>query len=91
MHWPSGRGIRQARDLLLHTLIPLARDGLGMLGLADDGDQYLDMFEERVTSGLTGAVWQQKSLAANGGDFRLLMANYCERQRSRAPVYQWVV
>ena len=40
-------------------------------------------------SGQTGAAWQRACLQARKGDWFELMATYCERQRSGAPVHQW--
>jgi hypothetical protein len=88
--WP-GAPIQSARDLLLARLIPIARTGLKRLGVEADGEGFLELFAERVEKGWTGAAWQRASLAASGGDFRRMIADYCERQRSRAPVFQWVV
>jgi hypothetical protein len=90
MQWPGTSGL-SADALLLRHLIPAARAGLTRLGVADDGDGLIDIVEHRVATGQTGAAWQRQSLAANAGDFRQMMAAYCERQRSGAPVSQWAL
>ena len=42
----------------LEELIPAARSGLEQVGVPDeDRDRYLDVIEERVASGRTGARW----------------------------------
>jgi hypothetical protein len=84
--WP-GDGPIAADRLLTERLIPQARQGLADLGVAEGG--YLDIVEARVRSGQTGAVWQRRALENAGRDVYKLMAAYCERQRSGAPVHQW--
>lgn len=86
LFWP-GAGEIAADRLLLERLIPDARAGLRDLGVSEA--DFLDMIEARVQTGQTGAVWQRKALEARGGDLYGLMAAYCERQRSGAPVHQW--
>lgn len=86
LEWP-GAGEIAADQLLLERLIPEARAGLRDLGVAEDG--FLDIIEARVRTRQTGAAWQRKALEARGGDLYGLMAAYCERQRSGAPVHQW--
>jgi hypothetical protein len=86
--WP-GIGPAPAQTLLLDHLIPAARRGLAGLGVARDGDAFIDLVEQRVRAGRNGAAWQRASRAANGGDFRRMMAAYCERQRSGLPLFQW--
>jgi len=84
--WP-GLGALPAGRLLCDHLLPRARAGLAAFGV--DGDAWLDLVEARIASGQTGAVWQRHAHAACGGDLFQLMAAYCERQRSGAPVHQW--
>lgn len=84
--WP-GEGEIAAGRLLLERLIPAARGGLADLGVAEA--DFLDVIEARVKTGQTGAAWQRKALEARGGDLYSMMAAYCERQRSGAPVHQW--
>ncbi len=90
MRWP-GTADGPADRLLLRQFIPAARAGLARLGVAADGDGFLDLIEHRIETGRTGAEWQRLSLAANAGDFRKMIAAYCEHQRSGAPVSQWAV
>jgi hypothetical protein len=74
---------------LLGQLIPQAREGLADLGVAEGEGRFLDIIEERVRSRQTGACWQRKAFEMRGCDAYKLMAAYCERQRSGAPVHQW--
>lgn len=84
--WP-GLETTDARELLLRHFIPAARRGLDDLGVA--AGSWLDIVEARVQGGQTGAVWQRQALERRQGDVFSLMAAYCERQRSGAPVHQW--
>jgi hypothetical protein len=61
--WLGGQPC-SARELILRELLPDARAGLVRAGL-DPGDvqRYLDVIEERVESGRTGARWTLDSLA----------------------------
>ncbi|MFO1184947.1 MAG: hypothetical protein U1E56_09180 [Bauldia sp.] len=88
--WP-GAAEGTAATLLAERLLPMARSGLSRLRLAPDADRLIDLVEQRVAGGQTGAAWQRAALAARGGDFRAIMAAYCERQRSASPVFQWDV
>lgn len=87
--WLDGR-THPARDLILGRLLPLARSGLEDFGI--DGVEiarYLDVLEQRVRSGQTGASWQLRALERAGGDMRRMMADYLENQRTGIPVHEW--
>lgn len=87
--WLGGDNI-PAETLLLDELIPLAHRGLKAFGIDEtDRDIYLNIVEARVRSRQTGSAWQRAALSRRGGDFFELMSDYCEGQRSRAPVHQW--
>jgi hypothetical protein len=86
--WP-GVGEIGADRLMLERILPAARAGLKDFGVAENG--YLDIIEARARSRQTGAAWQRKALEARAGDLYALMAAYCERQRSGAPVHEWDV
>ncbi|HMK91117.1 MAG TPA: hypothetical protein VK446_15980 [Methylocystis sp.] len=86
--WP-GVGRAPAGRLLLERLIPAARAGLAAFGLAAQDGWRLDIIEARVRAQRTGAAWQRAALKAAKGDRHRLMAAYCERQRSGAPVHEW--
>jgi hypothetical protein len=66
--WPRSPGEApapiRARDLL-SSLMSRAEDGLLSGGVArDDARRYLSIFERRVSTGMTGAVWQLRTLRA---------------------------
>ena len=86
--WPDAGAIAADR-LLLERLIPAARRGLEALGVEEGEGRFLDIVEARVRSRQTGACWQRRAFEARGRDVYELMAAYCERQRSGAPVHQW--
>jgi hypothetical protein len=88
LSWP-GVGAIAADRLLLDHLLQLARRGLDLLGVDQGQDSWLDIVEARVRSKQTGAAWQRGAYDAHGREIFELMATYCERQRSGAPVHQW--
>jgi hypothetical protein len=88
LSWP-GIGPIAADRLILDELIGCARRGLDDLNIDHNEDCWLDIVEARVRSKQTGASWQRQAYEARGRDNFELMATYCERQRSGAPVHQW--
>lgn len=78
------------RDLILETLLPMAREGLEKLGIAQASiDLYLGTIEARARSGQNGASWQRGYVAAHGKDMKALTLAYLERQKSGKPVHTW--
>lgn len=89
LQWP-GAGEATARELLEQELLPRAARGLAMLDIdAEDIERYLGVLRARIACGGTGAAWQQACFESRQRDSFELMATYCERQRSRAPVHEW--
>jgi gamma-glutamyl:cysteine ligase YbdK (ATP-grasp superfamily) len=88
LFWPP-QGRLAAESLVLDELLPAAAEGLRKLGIGEDRTRFLDIVEARVRTRRSGAAWQRDALAARDGNFFELMAAYCERQRSGAPVYEW--
>lgn len=87
--WLDGRQ-HLARDLILETCLPLARQGLRDFGLPDaEAEHYLGVVEARVRSGQTGSAWQLQRLERVGGDLHHMMDDYLEHQRSGSPVHEW--
>ena len=87
--WLDGRA-HQARDLILDTCLPLAKEGLTAFGLPEaEAGRYLEVLAARVRNGQTGAVWQLGNLEKEHGDVGRMMANYLENQRTGAPVHEW--
>jgi hypothetical protein len=100
--WPSSEASAPthytARELLL-MLLPIARDGLLSAGVdSEESGRFLDVFEQRVTSGQTGAVWQRAALAnlqANGhrgyDALSMLLDRYIAGFYSQRPVHAWTL
>lgn len=89
--WLDGRPVKLGQ-LLLEELIPMAREGLQLLGLdEEEAGAYLSIIRNRVASGQTGAAWQKAYVARHGRDFFKLTAAYLEHQRSGLPVHEWGV
>jgi len=89
--WLDGRPVRLGQ-LLRDELLPMAREGLKLLGLdEEESEAYLSIVRNRVESGQTGAAWQKAFVARHGRDFFKLTAAYLEHQRSGLPVHEWEV
>jgi hypothetical protein len=87
--WLDGRRY-SARELILETVLPQARQGLRDFGLPDaEVEHYLGVVEARVRSGQTGSAWQLQQLAKVDGDVHRMMDDYLVNQRSGAPVHEW--
>lgn len=90
LHWFDGE--HSASRLCQERLLPLAREGLSMLGVDDDlAQRYLDVIAARVARGLSGAGWQRAWVARHGRDMAAMLAAYAERQASGAPVSEWTL
>ncbi len=88
--WRHGR--IPLRQLLLTELLPLAREGLATLAIAEaDIAYYLGIIEARIGSGQTGSRWQQAFVARHGRDMQALTLAYLERQGSGLPVHEWAL
>jgi hypothetical protein len=100
--WPLARGaapvVVRARDLLL-SLLPRAELGLAAAGVAhSESRYYLGIFERRVQSGMTGAVWQLRTLealrargVAPDEARRRMLESYLRHSERGQPVHAWPV
>jgi hypothetical protein len=98
--WPSQPGgapeLVRARDLLLR-LLPRVEKGLKAAGVdTSEIHRFVGVFEARITSGVTGAVWQRRtldSLLERGLDrdaaLRETLARYVTNFESGLPVHRW--
>jgi gamma-glutamyl:cysteine ligase YbdK (ATP-grasp superfamily) len=91
---PSPRG-GSARDLALR-LLPVAREGLLTGGVeAAEADAWLAIIAERITCGVTGAVWQREAYArALAREPALealcsMLERYLALSEADAPVHTW--
>ncbi len=89
IHWLDG--VRHlVREVLLEEVLPMARQGLSMLGIdEDDRDHYLGILHARIASGQNGAAWQRAYIDRHGRDFFRMTAAYLHFQRSGMPVHEW--
>lgn len=77
-------------ELIRKQLLPLAREGLAQLGVAEaDSREYLEIIEQRVASGRNGAQWQRDYVQQHGRDMHQLTSAYLERQKQGDPVHDW--
>ncbi|MDG1492208.1 MAG: CBS domain-containing protein, partial [Planctomycetota bacterium] len=97
LRWLGGQRV-SARDLILSDLLPRAREGLAFKGIErGSADRYLDLIEERVSSGRTGAQWALDSLARMGTRgtlderHRALASATYARQTAGLPVHKWAL
>jgi len=79
-----------AAAVLVHHVLPLAREGLSRMGLGDtEIRDWLGVVEERVTTGRNGAAWQRAWVVRHGTDSCALVRAYRERQERDLPVHTW--
>jgi gamma-glutamyl:cysteine ligase YbdK (ATP-grasp superfamily) len=102
LSWPSQDGGApqkcSAREILL-SLLPAAHAGLREAGIdADERARFLSIFEERVRSGRTAAVWQRSVLAelsarglSTDEALKEMLERYVLGFRSQRPVHAWSV
>jgi CBS domain-containing protein len=95
MNWVGGRTV-SAPDLILGTLLPIARKGLDKYGVRPaDIDRYLGVIQERVESGQTGATWMLRSLAqmrgagTRGERLAAVTAASVRLQQGKGPGHEW--
>jgi CBS domain-containing protein/gamma-glutamyl:cysteine ligase YbdK (ATP-grasp superfamily) len=93
--WVDGKAYG-ADELILRTLLPLAKKGLAARKVdAKDAERYLGILQERVQSGRTGSQWVLDSLAQMGERgkiaerFRALTQAMARHQAEHAPVHTW--
>ena len=94
--WP-GFGELSADELTLRHLLPLAHEGLRLWGVSDAvRERYLGVIEGRCTTGVNGAEWSTRAVAAyeaQGHDrresLRLMLAEYARHMDGNEPVHTW--
>jgi CBS domain-containing protein len=94
-NWLDGQG-HTASSLILEHLLPLARQGLREVSVAnEDIDRYLGTIEARTRTRQTGAGWIMKSLAAMDGSVskdarqRRLASAILANQKQNQPIHRW--
>jgi CBS domain-containing protein len=85
-----------ACDLILHELLPLARNGLLSHGIdLADTDKYLGIIEERARLHRNGARWQLRAFTKlkketnNDEALRVITASMLRYQSKNQPVHTW--
>src|SRR5690606_26437993 len=78
------------RELVLENLLAQAARGLERAGVEKaEAERYLGVIEQRVSSGRTGAAWQQAWVQRHGRDFAGLVEAYLANQESGTAVHDW--
>lgn len=98
LFWP-GAGEVPASELILRTLLPLARQGMDTWGVDPaDRDHYLNIIEERARTQRSGADWQIRTvsaLAKAGADREQALTEmtrqYLTHMRTNEPVHTWPI
>jgi hypothetical protein len=91
IQWLDGKQYN-VRELCLSKLLPLAKQGLDLLGVAaDDSDEYLGIIEQRLLQETNGATWQRQFVDKYGRDMPVMLQAYMERQASGVPVHEWSI
>lgn len=89
-----GDRVIPAQELILNTLLPVARAGLQGHDIADV-DRYLGIIEARVRSAQTGAQWMLNSVASmrrhgtRDETMTSLVAAMVRQQQGGEPVHTW--
>ncbi|RLA20482.1 MAG: glutamate--cysteine ligase [Gammaproteobacteria bacterium] len=90
LSWDDGEHQR-IQTLLLEKLLPLAREGLAILGINhSDAKNYLDIICERVESKQNGCQWQRHFIKQqNSNGFKEMVEAYLSHQKTEKPVHTW--
>jgi gamma-glutamyl:cysteine ligase YbdK (ATP-grasp superfamily) len=97
--WPTtnqfGCQEKPLKDIL-RSLLPLAREGLCKIEIEqEEVDRYMGVIENRLESGQTGAVWQQRTLAhleasqSRHKALHLMLERMVQNGHSNQPVGEW--
>ena len=85
-----------ASELILNTILPLARNGLENAGVSQKSiDELLGIIEARAKAGQTGASWIRKNFTKLKGDASINEASQhithaiYQNQMSSLPVHNW--
>jgi len=91
-----GRKEVYAKDLVLDTLLPMARAGLSRAGVDDkDADRYMKIIEQRTRMERTGSRWMLLSLKDMGDEGTpgarqtALVAATIDRQKTDRVIAEW--
>jgi len=99
LYWP-GLGEVPAAELVVRRLLPLARQGLALWGVASsDADRLLEIIERRCVTLRNGAAWQSQVFHAlydekgmdRGDALHEMTRRYREHMHSNQPVHEWPI
>ncbi|MDH5479944.1 MAG: glutamate--cysteine ligase [Nitrosomonas sp.] len=91
LHWLDNKQ-KNAKENILKQILPLAQSGLNRLKInKHDIQLYLGIIEQRITTGQTGANWQQRFIAAHGHSMSALTTTYAKLQQHGKPVHKWPI
>lgn len=85
VNWCHGV-FESVQQIILKYTIPLARQGLENLGI--DAHEYLDIIQQRVITGQTGARWMVQYWTKNKNT-AALVDTYLKFARLNIPVHRW--
>jgi len=94
VYWP-GVGQVRVTELVLRRLLPLAQDGLASWGVDQATiDRLLGIIEQRCLTGINGAEWFVRRMAALGDldrydALRRTLLDYRELMHTNEPVHTW--
>ena len=96
--WPR-LGEVPATDLVLEKLLPAAAEGLAAYRVdAATAGRLLEIIERRCTTGVNGAVWQTRTVAAledrglaRHAALREMLRRYLEHMHTNEPVHTWPI
>lgn len=99
--WPSrsqyGCEERDTRDIL-QSLLPVASEGLDNIGIGEDeSERYMSVIRDRLNSGQTGAIWQQRCLSQlqthqpRRQSLHAMLERMLANSASNRPVSEWNV
>ncbi len=94
LRWVDGQSVT-APELILETLLPLARAGLEAYVDRSEIDKYLGVIHDRVQSRGTGSDWMMRSLSemedrgSRSERMTALTAAIANRQSERKPCHEW--
>jgi gamma-glutamyl:cysteine ligase YbdK (ATP-grasp superfamily) len=94
LYWP-GVGQVPATELVLRRLLPLAHQGLDSWGVDPaERDRFLGIIEQRCLTGVNGAEWFVRKMAARSGmerydALRATLEEYRANMHTNEPVHTW--
>ena len=86
-HEPKNGQKVSLKEWILNDGLELTKVGLDSFGI-DDVDEYLNIIEQRTSSGQNGASWQLKHFK-KFNSIPKLMEDYMKNSEQNIPVHKW--